>query len=80
MSESEDIKNESFAVHLPNGCVTLDPYARKTREELKRRCRELCRALDEWQTIAMIISERGRDGLEYEQRANLDRLIEAYRD
>jgi hypothetical protein len=77
---TEDFSHETFVIHNPNGSVSLDPYARRTREELKRRCGELCRALDAWQWIAMTLSESGRDGLSQEQRSELDHLIEAYRD
>lgn len=64
----------------PAGGVSLDPYARKNRLELKNRCSELCRALDDWQWIAMDLSEHGRGGLSPEQLGKLDRLIEAYKD
>lgn len=77
---SEIFEHETFAVHNSDGSVSLDPWARKTREQLKRRCGELCRALDDWQWIAMTLSEGGRDSLSPEQLSSLDRLIEAYKD
>lgn len=77
---ADAIESETFVIHNPNGTVSLDPWAGKTREQLKHRCGELCRALGEWQEIAMMLSEIGRDGLSEDQRNELDRLIEAYRD
>lgn len=76
----EDISAETYAVHNPDGSVSLDPYARKTRLELKNRCGELCRALNDWQWIAMDLSRGGREVLSAEQLAKLDNLIEAYSD
>lgn len=64
----------------PDGTVSLDPYACKTRQELKNRCGELCHALSDWQMIAMTLSVKGRDDLSSEERDKLDRLIDAYRD
>jgi hypothetical protein len=75
-----DISAETYAVHNSDGSVSLDPYARKTRLELKNRCGELCHALDDWQWIAMTLSTNGRDALSSEQIGKLDGLIEAYKD
>jgi hypothetical protein len=77
---SESFEHETFAVHNPDGSVSLDTWARKTREQLKTRCGELCRALDDWQWIAITLSEGGREALSPEQLSDLDRLIEAYKD
>jgi hypothetical protein len=77
---TDDFSHETYVVHNPGGGVSLDPWARKTRKELKSRCGELCQALNDWQWIAMALSEHGREGLSIEQRSKLDNLLEAYRD
>lgn len=51
-----------------------------TREQLKDRCRELCSAVMDWQMIAMVLADRGKDGLSVDDRTKLDNLIEAYND
>lgn len=75
-----DITAETYAVHNPDGSVSLDPWARKTRLELKNRCGELSHALHDWQRMAMILWIHGRDGLDAEQSLEVTRLIEAYQD
>ena len=74
----DDVTAETYAVHNPDGSVSLDPYARKTRSELKVRCGELCRELDKWQHIAMALFEHG--SLSDRDQREIERLIEAYRD
>lgn len=59
---------------------TLDIYEGWSRDRLKQRCLELCRSVDEWQHIAMVVAESGRSGLPDDDRFRLERLIEAYRD
>ena len=75
-----DYSHETFVINNPDGSISLDAYAGKSREDLKSQCREFCRAIDEWQMIAMVIAEHGTDGLSPEDKARLDNLIEAYRD
>ena len=75
-----DISAETHAVHNPDGSVSLDPYARMTRRELKIKCGEMSHALGRWQRVAMKLSVNGRDSLLPEQRVELDNLIEAYQD
>lgn len=77
---SEKTERETFVINNEDGSVSLDPYAGKSREELKQRCGELCRALDDWQRIAMVLAEEGKDGLWPDARKELDDLIEAYKD
>lgn len=60
--------------------ITIDAYDSWSNEQLKRRCRELCRALDKWQRIAGIIKTEGFDVLPKDWQADVDRLIEAYKD
>lgn len=75
-----EIADETFVTNNPDGSISLDAYAGKTREELKERCRELVRAVSDWQMIAMGLHEYGRSGLSEDDLAKLDRLIEGYRD
>jgi len=74
------IEEETFVARNPNGSVSLDPWAGKSREQLKQRCGELCRSLDEWQRMAMTLFDRGRDGLLLEEQAKIKLLIDAYSD
>lgn len=76
---TEDFSHESHVVRTEHG-VTLDPWAKKTRPELKRRCGQLSRALGQWQRIAMVMAEGGKDSLPPEWRKELDDLIAAYKD
>lgn len=75
-----DAPGETFVTDHPDGSVSLDAYAGKTREELKQRCRELVQAVDCWQMIALHLHEYGRAGLSEDDLGKLDHLIEAYRD
>lgn len=75
-----EIQKETFVINNPDGSVSLDAYAGQTREQLKRRCGELCMVVGEWQAIAMVLSEHGRDGLWPDAMKKLDDLIEAYKD
>jgi hypothetical protein len=59
---------------------TLDIYEGWSQERLKQRCLELCRAVDEWQRIAMTVAEHGAAGLPDDDRFRLERLIKAYQD
>jgi hypothetical protein len=59
---------------------TLDIYQGWTRERLKDRCLELCRAVDDWQQIAMALAEHGKEGLSPSDLERVEGLIEAYRD
>lgn len=74
------IETETYVVRNDDGSVSLDPWAGKSREELKRRCGELCRSLDQWQRFAMILFDQGKDGLLLEEQAQIKLLIEAYSD
>ena len=74
------IEDEQWCSKNPDGSISLDPWAGMTREELKERCGELIRALDEWHFIAMIAAEEGKDALPPHWRKKLDDMIEAYRD
>jgi hypothetical protein len=74
------IELETFVINNPDGSISLDAYAGKSRDELKEHCRELCMALGNWQMIAIVLAGRGKDGLRLEDRDKLERLIEAYQD
>ena len=58
--------------------ILPDPYDGWPVERLKERCRDLCRAVDTWQHIAMTLVEGGK--LHPESQAKVDHLIEAYKD
>ncbi len=77
---SEATESETFVVTNPDGSFSLDPYAGKSRDDLKDHCRNLCSALTDWQQIAMLLHEGGKVSLSSEQREMVERLIEAYRD
>lgn len=62
------------------GTFTFDPYQGYSEADLKRRCRELCSALDRWQTIALVLTEGGIGALPDDMRDDLLRLREAYGD
>jgi len=82
-STSDAVSHESFVTTNPDGSVTLDAYAGKTREELKARCRELSMALNEWQFIAMETATAHGNCLSNvpeHARAKIANMIEAYRD
>lgn len=74
------IEDETFVVHNDNGSVSLDPWAKKSREELKIRCGELSHALGQWQRMAMTLYDRGKDCLLLEEQAKIKLLIDAYSD
>lgn len=76
----DPIESETFVVHNGDGSVSLDPWAKKTRRQLKQRCGELCHSLDQWQHIAMTLYDQGKDGLLLEERAKVELLIDAYSD
>lgn len=58
-----------------------DPYAGKTLAEMKRRCCELVSTVSRWQMTAMLLAEKhGTDGLSADRAAEVNRLIEAYKD
>ena len=60
---------------------TFDAYEGKTLDEMKSRARELCRALMRWQMTALLLAEKhGTEGLSAERAAEVNRLIEAYKD
>jgi len=77
---SEDFSHETFVINNSDGSMLLDAYAGKSREELKQHCRNLSRAVDEWQMIALQLAEHGKDDLSPEDRNRVETLIEAYRD
>ena len=74
------IEQETFVVDNGDGSISLDPYAGKSRAELKTRCGELCRTLDRWQHIALVLSDGGIGALPAEWRDELLRLRSAYSD
>lgn len=59
-----------------------DPYEGWTKFQLKERCRDLCRAIDRYQQMVMAMSEvpGSLNQLHPEDRADVERLIEAYSD
>lgn len=77
---SEDFSHETFVVNNPDGSISLDPCAGKSRDELKERCSELCSAVLDWQMIAMQLAEFGKEGLSPEDLIKVEDLLEAYRD
>lgn len=74
------IEKETFIINNRDGSVSLDAYAGMSREDLKTRCRELCRELDKWQHLGMSLYEDGKDSLSDCQKTKIRALIEAYRD
>jgi uncharacterized protein YbgA (DUF1722 family) len=77
---SESFEHETFVTTNPDGSISLDAYAGKSREELKEKCRKLVRAVGEWQMIALHLAEYGKDSLSPEDRNRVETLLEAYRD
>jgi hypothetical protein len=73
-------KSETFVIHNPDGSISLDAYAGMSRDELKTRCGELCRELNEWHFIAMELFDGGKDSLSPAAREKVERLVEAYKD
>lgn len=61
---------------------TFDAYAGWSLAKLRNRCRKLSLAVDRWQHIAMAMSDApgSLDKLHPEDRAEVERLIEAYKD
>lgn len=59
-----------------------DPYEGWSVKQLKQRCRDLCRAVDTYQHMAMAMSEvpGSLDKLDPEDRKTVERLVEAYKD
>lgn len=55
-----------------------DPYEGKTLDEMKRRARDLCRALSRWQHIAMCLSDGKPLPVEWQEEVR--RHIAAYED
>lgn len=76
----EDFSHEMFVTENPDGSVLLDADAGKSREDLKRRCRELRSALVDWQMIAIQLAEFGKKGLAAEDLEKVNTLIESYSD
>jgi hypothetical protein len=76
----EDFSRETFVTNNPDGSISLDAYAGQSREELKEHCRKLVRAVGEWQMIALVLAEYGKDDLSPEDRNRVETLLEAYRD
>lgn len=75
--------DETFVINNPDGSISLDAYAGKSREELKQRCRELAMALNDWQFAAISAATDGANSLESVRepyRSKIAALIEAYRD
>jgi hypothetical protein len=58
--------------------ITIDAYDGWTTEQLKKRCRELCRALHEWEMIALNVYEGNFDSLPEDLRKKLLGLQAAY--
>lgn len=77
------LAKEEFLTMNPDGSVTLDAYAGKTREELKHRCRDLASAVDRWQLAAMFAATGGTNSLDQvpePYRSKIRKMIEAYSD
>jgi hypothetical protein len=72
-----DIELETFVVHNPDNSVSLDPYAKMTREQLKTKCGQMSRALSKWQFLAM---DALQGTLDHDERTEILSLIEAYSD
>lgn len=77
---SEGFEHETFVINNLDGSISLDAYAGQSREELKERCRKLVSAIGEWQMIALVLAEHGKDDLSPEDRKRVETLIDAYRD
>jgi hypothetical protein len=59
---------------------TFDPHKGMTLEQVKQRCRELSRALTQWQMIALLAYEGKTDELPERDKQALQRLKAAYED
>lgn len=59
---------------------TSDPYAGWTENNLRKRCRELSRAVSRWQMIALVAAYDGIGALTEGDRAALEKLKQAYSD
>ena len=80
---SDAIKEERFVIHNADGSISLDAYHSMSRDELKARCGELCRAIGDWQFAAMAAATDGSNTLaniREPYRSQIARLIEAYED
>ena len=79
-----DVSEEKFVTHHPDdNSVSLDPYAGLSREQLKKLCYELSRALTDWQFAAMSAAQDSGNNLENVRepyRSKIRELIEAYED
>lgn len=64
----------------PRGTFVFDCYRGWTRPQLKRRCRELAMVVDRYQhmTMAMAATPGSLDKLHPDDRAVVERLIEAH--
>ena len=75
--------DEQWVTDNGDGSVTLDTYAGWSRDKLKQRCRELCRAVDKWQFAAMHAATNGSNSIEQVQepyRSHVANMIDAYSD
>jgi hypothetical protein len=76
--------NEKFVNHHPeNNSVSLDPNAGLSRDQLKKKCRVLSRALNDWQFAAMSAAQDNGNDLENVRepyRTKIREMIEAYSD
>ncbi len=83
IGNEEDISKEEFLIDNGDGSVSIDPYYGKTREELKTRCIELCRAISDLQFAAMFAAtDNGNDieNVREPYRSEIKKLIDAYKD
>lgn len=59
----------------------FDAYKDKTLPEMKKRCRELVRAVGRWERIALTLAaHNGTQGLSAVDAEAVNRLLEAYKD
>lgn len=76
-------QKETFMTLNSDGSVSFDPYADKTRDELKARCAELIQSLGAWHVAAVYAAMSGGNRLENvpePYRSKIKRMIDAYGD
>jgi hypothetical protein len=59
---------------------TFGIYQGWTNERLKQRCLDLCRAVDEWRHLAMVLAEEGKAALRSDEQSRVERLVKAYQE
>lgn len=82
-STDRAIADETWVTNNPDGSISLDAYAGKSRDELKDRCSELLMALEDWRFTAVSAATDGGNTIENVRepyRSKIAQVIEAYSD